>query len=74
MNTKPRMAKAHSKLVADEYIRLGWTLHSVDLVEGYDEPAEFFLVWEHSEDPVSIDWEVLTAGEEKANKNQKENC
>jgi hypothetical protein len=50
------MAKAHSQLVADEYIRLGWTLKNEFYAEADDEPYEYFLTWDHPEDPRHIDW------------------
>ena len=56
-NPKPRMTKAHSQLVADEYLRLGWTLHSEFHAEGDNEPYEYLLVWNHAEEPPAIDWD-----------------
>jgi len=56
MTQKPRMAKAHSKQVADEYLRLGWTLCSESRVPGYDEPAEYYFEWQRTDEPISIDW------------------
>ena len=53
------MAKAHSRPVADEYLRLGWTLQSEFYAEGDDEPSEYLLTWVHSEEPLTIDWESL---------------
>jgi hypothetical protein len=58
-NPNPRMAKAHSRPVADEYLRLGWTLQSEFYAEGDEEPSEYLLTWDHSEEPLSIDWESL---------------
>jgi hypothetical protein len=58
-NPKPRMAKAHSRFVAYEYIRLGWTLAAEFREEGDDEPYEYFFTWDHSEDPRFIDWKNL---------------
>jgi len=62
----PRMAKAHSKLVADEYLRLGWTLRREFFAteekdeSGYiDEPYEYFFEWCQNTDPVHIDWKVF---------------
>lgn len=63
MEEKSRLAKAHSKLVADEYLRLGWTLkHEFSATEcknepGYaDEPYEYIFEWNKEADPVQIDW------------------
>lgn len=56
MDLKPRTARAHSKLVADEYLRLGWTLRHRFYARGADEPYEYFFVWEGDDDPVGIDW------------------
>jgi len=55
-NPKPRMVKAHSRLVADEYIRLGWTLQKEFYADGSEEPYEYFFVWNHAEEPAHIDW------------------
>lgn len=63
MTNKSRLAKAHSKLVADEYLRLGWTLkHEFFADEFKDapsyihEPCEYLFEWCHEGEPVSIDW------------------
>ena len=61
MSDKPRMAKAHSKLVADEYIRLGWTLRHKFYGRGDVEPYEYFFVWEGPGEPVGIDWKEFAA-------------
>ncbi len=53
------MAKAHSRLVVDEYLRLGWTLQSEFFAEGDEEPSEYLLTWDHSEEPLSIDWDTF---------------
>jgi hypothetical protein len=45
MNPKPRLAKAHSRRLADEYVRLGWTLQKEFYAEGGNEPCEYLLVW-----------------------------
>jgi hypothetical protein len=66
MNIKPHMAKAHSKLVADEYLRLGWTLCSESRMPGYDEPAEYYFEWRRADEPVSIDWAELNRKHESA--------
>jgi hypothetical protein len=57
MENKPRLAKAHSQLVADEYVRLGWTLCTEFRAPGVDEPYEFLLEWRGPEDPAYIDWD-----------------
>lgn len=57
MNPKPRMAKAHSKQVAEEYLRLGWTLEKEFYTEGAEEPYEYLLVWNGIEEPPQVDWE-----------------
>jgi hypothetical protein len=56
MNPKPRHAKAHSKLVANEYLRLGWTLRRKFYAKGDEEPYEYFFSWDGDGDPVGIDW------------------
>lgn len=57
MNPKPRMAKAHSRQVAEEYLRLGWTLEKEFYTEGVEEPTEYLLTWKSSEEPPEVDWE-----------------
>lgn len=54
---RPRLAKAHSKRVADEYIRLGWTVRDQFFAEGVDEPYEYLLEWKREGEPVSVDWD-----------------
>ena len=66
MQMKPRMAKAHSKQVADEYLRLGWTLRTEFRAEGDDEPYEYFFEWLREDKPVSIDWSKFTHGHNAA--------
>jgi hypothetical protein len=58
METKqnPRMAKAHSRLVATEYLRLGWTLRKEFYAEGDGEPYEYLFIWDRPEEPKHIDW------------------
>ena len=57
MEGKPRLAKAHSKSVADEYLRLGWTLkHEFFAPEHDDEPYEYLFEWNNEAEPVSVDW------------------
>jgi hypothetical protein len=52
----PRLAKAHSQLVADEYQRLGWTLRTEFRAPGDEEPYEYLFEWLRDGEPVSIDW------------------
>ena len=60
MDSKPRLAKAHSKQVADEYLRLGWSLTATFFDEDLsDEPYEYLFKWEHSSDPIFIDWDAF---------------
>ena len=59
MSCKPRYAKAHSKRVADEYLRLGWTLRHEFHVEPDEEPYEYFFEWDKEGEPVSPDWSKL---------------
>lgn len=53
----PKMAKAHSKLVATEYLRLGWTLRKEFFAEGDGEPYEYLFTWNRPEEPRHIDWD-----------------
>jgi hypothetical protein len=57
VDSKPRLAKAHSQLVADEFLRLGWTLRTEFYAEGDAEPYEYLLSWEREEEPPRIDWD-----------------
>jgi len=50
--TNPPMAKCHSQKAANEFLRLGWTLKNEHRVAGYDEPAEYFFVWEGPGEPL----------------------
>lgn len=50
------MAKAHAKQVADEYVRLGWSLGHEFPGSGDDEPYEYCLEWLREGEPVSVDW------------------
>lgn len=62
MKTKPRMAKAHSRQVADEYLRLGWTLRTEFRPAAVDEPYEYFFEWLRDDEPIGIDWSRVTDG------------
>ena len=50
------MAKAHAKRVADEYLRLGWTLCTEFRAPGGIEPYEYLFEWLREDEPASIDW------------------
>jgi hypothetical protein len=51
---KPRLGKAHSKMHADEYLRLGWTLkHEFFAEEAPEEPYEYIFSWDRDTDPIS---------------------
>jgi hypothetical protein len=49
------MAKAHSKLIADEYLRLGWTLNHEFREPEDDEPYEYLFEWKRDGEPTQID-------------------
>ena len=51
MASKPRLAKAHRKEVADQYLKLGWTLVSQFTDGESDEPYEYLFRWDHQSDP-----------------------
>ncbi len=52
MEAEPRLTKAHSKLVADELQRLGWTLRKEFRAAGDEEPYEYLFAWLHEDSPV----------------------
>ena len=52
METKPRYTKAHSKTVADELLRLGWTLSNEFREPGDKEPYEYLFEWLRVDAPV----------------------
>jgi hypothetical protein len=56
MEKKPRLAKVHSQLVADELLRLGWTLVHEFREPPNSEPYEYLFEWRREGEPVSIDW------------------
>jgi hypothetical protein len=60
---KPLMAKAHSKQVADEYLKLGWTLCSESRVAGFDEPAEYYFEWQRADAPMATQSAPLMASQ-----------
>jgi hypothetical protein len=51
---KPRLAKVHSKGLAEEYERLGWTLKERFRAPGETEPYEYLLEWLHQGEPPAI--------------------
>lgn len=51
MGNKPRLAKAHGREVADQYLELGWTLVSQFTDSQSDEPYEYLFRWYHDADP-----------------------
>ena len=59
MTTKPRLAKAHSKVVANEYLRLGWTLKSEFRAASDEKPYEYLFTGEKETEPTSIDWDAF---------------
>ncbi|MCL4262715.1 MAG: hypothetical protein KJ069_05850 [Anaerolineae bacterium] len=60
MKTKPQMIKAHSKQIADEYLRLGWTLRQTFRATDEDEPYEYLFEWLRDDEPLNIDWSKFT--------------
>jgi hypothetical protein len=50
---KPRLAKVHSAKMADQYLRLGWTLQCEFYAEGDNEPYGYILEWQSSDEPIS---------------------
>ncbi len=57
--TRPKLAKTHSALEAEEYIRLGWTLKREFYAEGDAEPYEYLFEWQASGEPNSFDRAAL---------------
>jgi hypothetical protein len=55
-HNKARLAKAHSRLVADEYLRLGWTLVHEFREPPQNEQYEWLFEWRRIDEPVPIDW------------------
>jgi len=41
----PKLGKAHSAQMAEEFIRLGWTLKHEFRTNGDDEPYEYVFEW-----------------------------
>ena len=52
----PRKVKAHGKVVADEYLRLGWTLEHEFRETPDSQPYEYYFEWQRPGEPVLIDW------------------
>jgi len=48
----PKLAKAHSSLIADLYVQAGWTIKTEFRVAGDDEPYEYLLEWPYEGEPV----------------------
>jgi hypothetical protein len=55
-------AKAHSRLVADEYLRLGWRLATEFRAQEDDEPYEYLFVWSGPGAPIWPDRSQLQTG------------
>jgi hypothetical protein len=55
MAAKPRLAKVHSKALADEYLRLGWTMRSELRTPGLGAPYEYLLEWIPEGEPPDVD-------------------
>ena len=51
--TVPKLAKVHSAVWAEKYIRLGWTLKREFFADGDDEPCEYLFEWQGPGDPHS---------------------
>jgi hypothetical protein len=51
----PRVAKARSKLVAEEYLRLGWTLIREFSWPSGSPSRQYLFEWRHKGKPVRID-------------------
>jgi hypothetical protein len=68
MKNRPRFAKAHSQLVADEYVRLGWTLRKELREPEDDEPYEYLFEWcnEDEPQPLNLESEVVGVSEKEA--------
>ena len=54
VQAKPHLAKVHSKALADEYVRLGWTMRKELRTPGLGEPYEYLLEWLHQGEPPAI--------------------
>src|SRR5438132_1534065 len=51
-----RFAKAHSQQIANEYLRLGWTLVTESRHRPGQEPYEYLFEWKAEGPPVELDW------------------
>ncbi|GLQ87231.1 hypothetical protein GCM10007898_07970 [Dyella flagellata] len=63
MAEKPRLAKAHRKEVAAQYLDLGWTLVCKFTDGESDEPYEYLFRWDHASDPKYVVDPVAFPGE-----------
>jgi hypothetical protein len=52
VSSKPRFAKCHSQHLADEYVRIGWTLVSEFRDKPDEEPYEYVLAWKKDDEPM----------------------
>ncbi len=59
MTSTPRLAKAHSKLIADELSHLGWELVTEFRAESDEEPYEYLFRWPNDSEPIHIDWDTF---------------
>jgi hypothetical protein len=66
MDSQPRMARAHSSAVAEEYKRLGWTLVQEIRAEPGKPPSEYYFEWKHEGPPCHFDFESF---EKRSNNN-----
>ncbi len=66
MANTPRKYKVHGKVVADELLRLGWTLVHEFREVNESEPYEYYFEWQRPEEPVPIDWARFKGGVDAA--------
>lgn len=52
MAEQARLAKVHSQLFADEYVRAGWTLKHEFFGADDSQPYEYILSWDQPTEPV----------------------
>jgi hypothetical protein len=55
MKAHPKFFKAHAKVIADELMRVGWTLRHEFRADGSEEPYEYIFEWIGAGEPVAID-------------------
>ena len=48
----PKLGKCHSAQMAEEFIRLGWTLKHEFYANGDDEPYEYLFEWCAAGEPI----------------------